>query len=192
MDAENVLVGSGLLYVAPIGTALPDLTETPVTWPVGWVEVGYTEDGVEIQHAPTFKDIEVDEEMDPVKTVLTGNKMTVAAKLAEATLENMKYAIPGSTITTVAAGVSNVGSKTLKFGSPATVPEALVGFQGTSPEGFERVFIMYRGQQVGTMASSYKKADKVLVPVEFRGLADSSKPKGERLGFITDITEDHT
>lgn len=191
-DSSNVLAGSGILRLAPIGTSLPDLTDLDanfkVIWPVAWVAPGYTDDGVEITYTPNFKDLMVDEEMAAVKQLLTGEKMEVKVKLAEATLANLHYAIAGSTLEDPTAG--NAENATLYIGSPtqSQIKEYMLGFEGPAPGTNQtRVVLAYRAKVIAAVSQKYKKDDKVIFDVTFSLLADSTQAAGQRLCKIVDF-----
>ena len=94
----NITVGASNLYIAPAGTALPTLTGAAADF-AAFTEIGFTQDGIEYDYTPTWKDIMVDELMGPAKKILTAHKLVVTTKLAESTLQNLNAAIPGSTLT---------------------------------------------------------------------------------------------
>lgn len=189
MDSGNVIVGSGVLRVAPIGTALPNVDGTwPVAYPSGWTQVGYTDDGVEIGYAPSWKDITVDEEMAPVKKKLVGEKMTISAKLAEATLDNLNRAIAAAKIATAVNTPPTRDTVTLKVGSATDDEELMIAFEGPSTvANSTRILLAYRAKATAAISLKYNRQDKVMIPVEFEVLADSTKPAGERLAQIVDI-----
>lgn len=190
-DAANVIVGSGQAYIAPKGTALPSLTAQPSasTWTeAGFTPFGYTDDGVQFTHTPSFKDIEADEEMAPIDKRLIGEKMEVGLKLLETTLNNLSIAIPGSTLT-LGASVS-----TLTVGSPSNpeLGEYVLAFQGPSP-GLEanagtlgRVIVVYRVKNTAAVTHHAQRKDKVIYALKLDAMADSSKPAGQRLYEVID------
>lgn len=189
--AANVVVGSGIMYVAPIGTALPDVDGSvyPIVWGAGWEQVGYTDDGVEITYSPTYKDIEVDEELSPVQVILVKESATIMAKLAEATILNMNRAISASLYSSSSAAANDIIR--LDFGSGVS-EEVMVGFEGPAPgsTGLTRVFIAYRAKSVASVGQKYSRQDKVILPLELRILADSTQDAGKRLGMMVDIGTD--
>lgn len=190
--AANVLVGSAVLKIAPKGTVIPAFDGTnPIVWNVAFKDVGYTEDGCEVGYNPTFKDIEVDEEMAPVQTILTAEKGSISAKLAEATIANMNNAISASSVTTAAATLTKSGYSLLKVGSGAPV-EVVVGLEGVNPQGRPRIIIGYRAIAIANVQMAFKKTDKIVIPVEFRLLADSGRAAGDRLFGVYDDTAPHT
>jgi hypothetical protein len=190
-DAANVIVGSGTAYYAPKGTALPSLTTIPSasTWTsAGFTPFGYTDDGVQFTHTPTFKEIEVDEEMAAIDNRLIKEKLEVGIKLAESTLLNLAVAIPGSTLT------EGPTTSTLTVGSPSNpeLGEYVLAFQGPAP-GSEtnagtlgRVIVVYRVKNTAAVTHHAQRKDKVIYAVKFDAMADSSKSAGQRLYEVID------
>jgi hypothetical protein len=182
VDSANVIAGSGQMYLAPAGTAVPTLTSLPITW-TGFTSPGYTDDGVEFIYSPTFKDINVDEEMAPVKKLLTAEKLEINIKMAETTLLNLQKAIAGSSLTE-GAGVS-----TLYLGSAAALQEWVLGFVGPAPVGggnSTRVILCWRVMPIAAVTFKYQRKDKVVYAVKFEALADSTQAAGQRLAKIID------
>jgi len=181
--AANIIAGSGILRVAPSGTALPSLATLPTTW-TGFVDVGYTVDGVTMLYTPTFKDLNVDEEMSPIQQLLTAEKFEIKIKMAESAMDNLAIAIAASTFTNPGTGI-----KTLDFGSlpSASIPEKILAFQGVSFGGTtDRVVIAYRAKCTSAVAIHAQRADYVTYDVTFSCLADGTKAIGKRLGQIID------
>jgi len=57
--------------------------------------VGYTSEGIEIMFEPDFGEVQVDQVLDTVKLYKQGMKVMLKTAFAEATLENLLYAIAG-------------------------------------------------------------------------------------------------
>lgn len=181
-NADNVVVGVGDVYVSPVGTALPTQTGGVFTFGAGWTNVGYTKDGVEVLYSQEIFEGKVDQELSPVVRMLMGEKMSIKTKLAETTIENIQRAIPASTLST--AG----GLKTLHMGGGA-LSEIQVAFCGKGgvdelDAEFQRVFILYRSQSDAPVNIGHKANDLTVLDVTWTALADSTKPKGKRLGCI--------
>lgn len=181
-DTANVIAGSGTLYLAAAGTSLPVLTSLPITWPAGFVASGYTDDGIDFAYTPTFKDILVDEELGPVQTILTAEKLEISLKMAETTLLNLQKAIAGSSMTLTST------LSTLYLGSPNTTQEWILGFQGPAPgTGATRAIIVYRVKAKAAVQFKYQRKDKIVYAVKFEALVDSTKAAGQRLAEIIDF-----
>jgi len=192
-SASNVIVGPARMLVAPIGTTLPTLDGTvdPITWDVAWKEVGYTDDGTKLSYQPTLKEILVDEEPAPVKRALDTEKATISANCAESTVQNLNYAISASTLTSSAADTTHAQLATLDVGGGA-LNEVMVGLEGLSPAGMQRIIIAYRAQAQANVQLQFKRGDKTIIPVELALLADSTKPAGSNLLKIVDILAPHS
>lgn len=187
----NILVGSVALRIAPSGTALPNLDgSTPINWPAAWTKVGYTEKGVDFAYTPSVKEMKVDEEIAGVLFVLDAEKADLSCDLSEGTLDNLNRAISASTLVKTAATSTQSAISTLYFGS-GVLTEVMVGFEGFSPNGLSRVCVATRAVAQAAVKLAFKRADKVMTPVTFGLLADSTKPLGQRLVQIMDQTAPH-
>lgn len=196
MDQANVVVGYGFLYMAPKGTAIPagvaTTQPTSSTWTTdGFTEAGFTDDGVQWEYEPKFKDIDVDESMSPVDVRLIGEELMISCKLAEATLLNLANSIAGSTITE-ANGVT-----TLTFGNIANpdAGEIVLAFQGPGPTSLPgggnagRVIYCTRAKATAKVTYHAQRKDKVTYNVQWRALADSAQALGAQLATVIDYTQ---
>lgn len=86
-NPNNVKLGPGRLYYAPLGTADPTLGSAAL--PSQWQAVGYTEDGTEIQISQTDEDVDVAEELDPIDNLLTKRTTKLVVEAAEVTKKNL-------------------------------------------------------------------------------------------------------
>lgn len=186
-NVANVIVGSGILFVAPFGTAPPSLATLPTeaAWlAAGWKEPGYTDSGVEFDYTPGYKEIKVDEEASPVKRLLDTENLSITAGLAEATIENLNRAIAASTLTNPGTGI-----KTLVVGSlpDASIPDLAIAFQGPSPGGgTDRVIIAWKARVTSSIKLKYQRADKVVYAVTWGTTADSTQAAGAKLAKVVD------
>lgn len=193
-QVSNVIAGSGYFYLAPAGTAVPDLSTMPTDASLqsaGFIPSGYTDDGIQTTYTPQTKDIDVDEEMSAVQILLIGEKLEISLKMAEVTLNNLLRAIAGSSLVTG----SNIS--TLYLGSPAqsAVQEYVGIFMGPAP-GTEanagstgRVIVAYRIKATAPVTHHAQRKDKVTYSVKFTALADSTKSQGQRLGYMRDYNQ---
>lgn len=90
-DADEVLLGPGVLYVAPIGTTEP--TNASTALPSAWREVGWTDQGSAIDIAYNNEGIPVAEEFYPVKYVTTGVEMSLGFAMKQLTRDNLALAL---------------------------------------------------------------------------------------------------
>lgn len=149
-NSANIVVGAAALFVSNLdkkisseaisGTA-PSLTNAPafvqgVTYKatVGasndWKNVGYTSNGLELSFNPTFGDVSVDQLLDVAKLYKSGMTVTLKTSLAEATLENLLFALAqrGSVNRFSGSAVTTPGT-TITY-TPATNTESSTA-QGT-------------------------------------------------------------
>ena len=165
-DVTHIVAGSGVLYVAPLGTALPVAGvhgEYPVVW-TSWIPVGYTDAGIDFVYTPSIKEIMVDELAAPVLDVLTTEKAHIAAHLAEASLANLNRAISASTFTDNSLTLGdinlNAGSQPLSY--------MMVGVQCPAPgTNKARILIFYKAITNTAVSLKIQRKDKVVIPVQF-------------------------
>lgn len=98
---EEVWVGMGQFFKAPLGTLIPDDFDDHLALPAPWVEMGYTQEGLTKEYALTTTDIEADQSFDPIRVVTTARRITLATRLIQLSAENLKAAFGGGTITPV-------------------------------------------------------------------------------------------
>ena len=172
-DQSQVIAGPGLIYLAPLGTALPTLTGAAPVWGAGWYQAGYTDAGIDAIYTPTIKEIYVDEQAAPVLDILEKEKFVVQAHLAEANLVNLQSAISASTLTTSPLQIQG-GSDPLVY--------TMVGVQGPAPNGNIRVILMQKAITTVAVSMKITRKDKVVFPVSW----DARQISGTWLFQITD------
>jgi len=144
----------GLVYTIEPGGTGPGIALSSA-----FTEVGYTEDGVTMEYAAEQADIMVQEETFPVASALTSESLTITCNMAESSLANLNNAMAGAVL---------LGSKiTLGAGVNKTMN---LKIEGTNPAGFHRAIHIPLAVAGGTVAMSYKKGEKTIVPVTFKAL----------------------
>jgi hypothetical protein len=158
-----------------VANVLVGVATLEIRYPIGgsYVNVGYTEDGVQISYEPSFAFIEVEEEVNPLKAMITKETIEITANLAESTLFNMDKAMAGSVL---AGSVVSVGAGVLK--------EMSIRVVGKNPAGFNRTIEFYKCIASGRVGMSYKRDEKTVVPVTFTAL----KETGQNVMTLTDST----
>src|SRR5882762_679821 len=134
----NVLttIGPGQLWVADFGTgaaeaAIINSSGALPTGATGFRMIGYTDDGTEFSYALSVDNIVVAEEIEAVGVVPTAVDMQVVFTLAEATGQNLQFALNNGNAT-VGAGAQIV--------TPVAGQEKLVTIVQESPSGARWVF----------------------------------------------------
>lgn len=161
-NAAAVKVGAGTLYVAILGTTEPSgPSSTAGLPPSAWHPLGYTEDGNDFSQTVASTDLEVAEELEPIRSVVTSRSSTIGFNLAQATARNLQLALNGGGVDPTAT--SGVVSPTI----PAIGAEQRVMLLWDSSDGLER-WIYRQCLQTGAVNIGRKKGTKVLIPVVFK------------------------
>jgi len=164
VNAANVIVGIG-------------------DFKIDTVSMGSTRGGVTITKETEVFEKMVDQELSPLGMSKIRETYKVSTEIAESDLDNIKvlWDVPNS--------VEVDGStRTLSWGTTATISYKVLEFYGKSPEGLDRKFYCYRAfiSEVGD--SVLAKDDITVVPVTFTLYADTDKPAGKQIGYIEDVT----
>lgn len=162
-SSDEVILGAGTLYVAPIGTTEP--TSASAALPSAWREVGYTDDGSVFGISTTIEGIEVEEEFDPVKYATTGRQITVGFSMKQASRRNLALAL-------------NLGADAANDATSVEPPdpgdEVRVMLCYDSEDGARWIF--RKVIQGGDVSINRQKApDATLIPVTFQ----AEKPTGQ-------------
>lgn len=182
MDAYSILTGVGSLYIAPVGSTFPAVSATPTS---PWVSLGETQDGVDVEHDEKMERIRTDQRTGAVKATRTEETLMIKTKMAEATLENLAYAL-GVTVTDTAPGAGTIGIREIPFYRGATVTEYAVLFRGYSPylDGPAQYEIP-RGFFGKVDAIKYEKGKNVSIPFTFESLENlSASAAKDRFGRL--------
>lgn len=157
---SEVVVGPGLLYVAPIGTTEP--TTGSGTLPSAWTPIGYTDDGTTFTYGTGFENIEVEEELDPLRKVATSRECALAFAMAQVSAQNLSIAANGGTIGSPTSGF-------VTFDPPDLGEEASVMIVWDADDGQERILIRKAINTESVDEARKKAPDKATIPVRFEG-----------------------
>lgn len=141
---KRIMAGQVQCYLAPYNetspAALPaDTVALGGTWPSTpqvWTPIGATETGVNLLFRRSTQALMIEEQMTPVGVETTEIECKVEAVLAEDTLETMRVAFGGGTVTTQAAATGVIGKKTLVISSD--LDHFALGLEGKDTFGFWR------------------------------------------------------
>lgn len=170
-NAANIILGPSKGFLAPYVTAVPTLTGAESDFSA-FIEFGFSQDGFEWDYSSQWKDIVVDERMGIVKKKLISHKLMAGSKLSEATLQNLYFAMAGSTL---------VSPTELSIGTVTDAPEFRLGWIGTAPNGGTRMAIVYRCVSIAAVKAHVQRKAETIYQVQFEGLSDTA---------ITPITAD--
>lgn len=157
-SSANISTGAGLIYYAPLGTAVPVSRTT--AWAAGWEVVGYTENGHSFNHSLIVENIEVAEVLEPVRRVTTGKDDRFVFTMAEITLAHFEFALNGGTVTADGA----IGSI---YEPPDVGAEVRHMLGWDSEDGLQRLVILQALSAGNVETARRKGTDFAKIPVEF-------------------------
>jgi hypothetical protein len=175
VTAANLIMGPGVFYFGDFGATEPTDANVGSAPGAGWNDAGGTLGGVVLNILQEYKELEVDQIVDPVGSRLIKRVMTLATQLAEATIENLARSL-NNVVPTPGAGFT-------AFEPPndnsATQPlyRAFI-FDGWAPGSFRRRVIGRRILNVSSTESPYSKDGQTIFKVEFKChyVSDAIKP----------------
>lgn len=195
-DKKNIIVGAAQFYVGGASASKPAAEANKsygngvngtIDATVGWTNVGYTQEGVEVSYEPEYGDVEVDQLLDSARTFKSGMRVTVNTTFAEATLENLVIAW-GQTDSTLVSSSDAGGSfqeLTIQGGNLGDAPlERQLIIVGNGKEksgaGFynERTYHAYRALSTETTSFALRRNEATVYPVSFRLLPHNDPQLG--------------
>lgn len=184
-SSDNIVLGVGNIYIAPFATAvlptIPADAISAITPGVTWTDLGYTQDGANLQYNPKITEVFIDQSFAAIQTFLSGEECTLSASLAESTLKNLSFVIAASIYTSTSAK-----KQQLDFGGGALADYKLL-YIGKGPgaaSAGKTVIIIHRVRSVAQTGMNFKKENAVLIPLQFKGLTDSTQATGCNLATI--------
>ena len=209
--SSNIIVGAAALFTYEQGELsdadLPALVpgtsykETLSTAPntADFRNVGYTSNGLEIQFQPDFGEVQVDQVLDVAKLYKQGMQVNLNTTFAEATLENLLFAIAGKSTDLDPTGNDDgtnglannakwLGEKVLNLSAgdigECPVERGLVAIgPGTGDcavgSELERIYVAYRALSIENVTVSAKRDEATQFEVSFRLLPNDSASYGK-------------
>lgn len=187
MAYEYILVGSGEIYTAPVGTTFPNVDQIPADASADWTNLGEFDGGVQVSHPQTIDEHRHDLDTGPVKATRSSEGLTFTVSLAKHTLENLALVRNNDAVADTAAASGTKGFRVLQGYRGLTIVEFALIFEGSSPylAGDLMRFLVPRGYFGGDLGSSYVKDNKTLIPVEFHALVDpDATSDNEKFGTV--------
>lgn len=171
--ADNVVIGPGRLWVAPVGTTAPTSASAALD-PAFWA-VGYTEEGTTVSIELTTEEIMVAEELDPIRYVNSARSTTIALAMAEMSRKRLALAsgLGGGYVDSAAA------LDALDVATEENTPVMLVWDSEETAAGNDqnRRWVFYSAYQTGAVSVSRQKAPaKSTLPVEFKAAKTTGNP----------------
>jgi hypothetical protein len=195
--SANIITGAAALWTYEAGTltdaAVPAF-ETGVSFKEtlsdngvggtgeGFRNVGYTTNGLDINFQPTFGEVNVDQVLDVAKLYKQGMKVELTTTFAEATLENLLFAIASkaSNLST-AQGLQSLNLSAGDIGE-CPVERGLVAVgpgTGDCAANEERVYTAYRALSIQNVNVAAKRDAATEFAVTFRLLPNDTASYGK-------------
>lgn len=157
---QTINLATGVITVSPAFGAAPSAGPMYVLWHDG----GATDGGIVLSGKTTTQDQEVDQEVDPVGTVITSRATNIKIPMAEATLENFAAAM----------GVTPSGTAgSLKIGSFAGIREDRVLLVVPGPAGTKRHIVASKCVNQGTLEEKSEKGGKSVYTMDYKVYLDT-------------------
>lgn len=161
-DGTKVLTGMASVYLAPYNPTTPvslpaDTVALGTAWTSPWVPIGATMEGVSFQYSRETEQISIEEQMTPVDERTSSLTFTVEVELAQDTLQTMKWAYGGGTITTTAAATGTPGTSTLQISDE--MEDLVLGLEGQNDKGFWRRILIPRVKSVADVTTNYRRSN---------------------------------
>ena len=200
-SSANIIVGAAALFTYELGelddAALPALVDspTPETYretlsdDADFRNVGYTMNGLEIAFAPDFGEVAVDQVLDVAKLYKQGMTVNLNTTFAEATLENLLFALAGNDndLGVASSGVFS-GESVLNLSAgelgECPVERGLVAVgpgtgDCTPAEQIERIYVAYRALSIESVTVGAKRDEATMFEVSFRLLPNDNASYGK-------------
>ena len=200
-DPQNIIHTGAVLWVAPTGEANPDETSVAYggAWGGNWVRIGYTKAPLTVNYESTETDVNVEEELPPVKRFRTAENLTLETTMAEFTAAYLQRAAgEQTTVTETAAGAAQDAYEQTGLGGDSTLTERKWGWEGRfiDSAGLEqpvRWFIHKATAMVnGAFEFSQKSDDYPGIPLQLKALSDTTQSAGEKLCIFQRVTGELT
>jgi hypothetical protein len=197
-NSSQIIVGAAALFTyeqgdlsdADLPNVVEDLTyRETLTDDADFRNVGYTMNGLEIVFQPDFGEVQVDQILDVAKLYKQGMQVNLNTAFAEATLENLLFAVAGkdSELATASSGAfSGNAVMNLSAGDIGECPveRGLVAIgPGTgdcaASESIERIYVAYRALSIESVTVSAKRDEPTMFEVSFRLLPNDNASYGK-------------
>ena len=189
-NSTNIIVGAAAMYIAdtqlaPTGLEAFDGNESfkeTLSTALGYTNIGYTMNGLELQFQPDFGEVQVDQILDVAKLYKQGMQVNLATAFAEATLENLLISLAYSD--TKLSGTKSTSAGQVLDLSAGDIGECPVerGIVAIGPGTgdcadslyVERVYTAYRALSIQNVTVAAKRDTASMFEVTFRLLPEDT------------------
>lgn len=161
-NVSNLVLGPATLYWGALGATEP--ADAVIAPAVAWTDLGATQDGVSLTVEQEYTELEADQILDVAGSRLVKRTFTIETNLAEHTLENLKIALNGGTITSTAGKAVYEPTKMVTSAEP-TYTALLI--DGVAPGGNPRRIVVRKALSTAGVEFAYHKEDQAVYAVTF-------------------------
>lgn len=189
----EVIAAPFTAWIAPVGTAFPDLSDAPAG---PWTRIGTNGDlnydeseGVVVEHQQEMTKWRAVGDMGARKVFRTSEDQVVRFKLVDFTLEQYSHALNSNAVTDVPAGVGTAGYRKIGLSRGSQVRTVALMVRGSvSPYGEDWVTqyeIPVAAQWSNPSVALSKKGEPAGYVLEFHSLVDpNAASEDERFGRL--------
>jgi len=193
---QDILIGPGKLYRAPLAEANPDESTVAYgsAWGGNWTNMGDILEGspIVLSIAEEFTKVYTEQATSPKNAVRTRREVMVKATLAEHSVANMATVLQGTAATTAAAGGGQKGYSNIPFGTESDVDFYKWGIEALRKDSSDNNqpvrWFLHKGYIRLAGDINYAKQNPTGVPIELTILGDGSQAAGEELGILQIVT----
>ena len=196
MADQDILIGPGKLYRAPLAAANPDESTVAfgAAWGGDWVDMADLLEGspVALSIAEEFTKVYTERSTAPKNAVRTRREVMVKGTFAEHSVANMGILLQGTTTTTAAAGGGQKGYSEIDVGTGSEVDFYKWGIEAFRKDANDTSqpvrWFLHKGYIRLTGDINYAKQNPTGIPFEITILGDGSQSVGEELGVLQIVT----
>jgi len=190
----NIVYGPAVIWQGPVGETVPDETSVAAgaDWGGNWERLGYTKTGAAALYEFEMSEADVQELLTTPKRWKSAESMSVEVTLAELIADYLQLAAGAGTVSTTAAGASQVGFEELQMGGVRVINEYQIGIEGIFRDAngneFPIRYFIHKANISINGPMEFAKDGQPGVPVKIDALADASKSAGNQLFSFQRVT----
>lgn len=187
-DANAIVLGYAKIWTAPYGSAFPAATIGYGTaWGGSWTYLGDTLEPLTFGGDRTQFDVEIQQAIAPVKSIITKDQRSFSTVMAEHDILLFNQLLLGTAVNT-APGSSTPGYYTLDYGGKQIPNVLAVGFESLwqKPDGTQTPirWMFYRGSIMQDGDISYDKNGVAGVPIRIATYTDTTQTANKQTGRL--------
>lgn len=200
MADQDILIGPGKLYRAPLETANPDESTVDYgeAWGGSWTNMADLLEGspIVLSIAEEFTKVYTEQSTAAKNAVRTRREVMIKGTLAEHSVANMAIMLQGTAEATAAAGGGQKGYSEIPFGTESEVDFykwGIEAFRKDSNGNNQPVrWFLHKGYIRLAGDINYAKKNPTGIPFEITILGDGTQSAGEELGILQIVTAQAT